>query len=152
LKLIILEILILGGTSFLGPNLVEELHNRGHQVTVFNRGNQDLSQFPDVEKLQGYRNGNLNALKGRKWDAVIDTSGHLPRRVEASSEILINATHHYTFISSVGVYANFHQLGIDEEYPVAALDHPTEEINEKTYGALKADCEQVIQNISTVDL
>ncbi len=82
--MIFLKILILGGTHFLGPNLVGELHQRGHEVTLFNRGNQDLSQFPDVEKLRGDRDGNLDALKGRKWDAIIDTSGQLPRIVEAS--------------------------------------------------------------------
>jgi 2'-hydroxyisoflavone reductase len=141
-----LKILILGGTSFLGPNLVEQLQERGHQVTVFNRGNQDFSRFPDVEKLRGDRAGNLDALKGRKWDAVIDTSGHLPRIVEASSEVLLHATNHYTLVSSVGVYANFHHLGINEECPVAVLDNPTEEITEKTYGALKAGCERMIQN------
>lgn len=86
--MLVLKILILGGTNFLGPNLVEELHQRGHQVTLFNRGNQDLSQFPDVEKLRGDRDGNLDALKGKTWDAIIDTSGHLPRIVEASSQIL----------------------------------------------------------------
>jgi len=146
LKTIILKILILGGTNFLGPHLLEELHQHGHEVTLFNRGNQDLSQFPDVEKLRGDRDGNLDALKGRKWDAVIDTSGHLPRIVEASSEMLSGATNHYTFVSTIGVYANFHRFGINEEYPVAILDSPTEEITEKTYGALKAGCEQVIQN------
>ena len=144
--MIILKILILGGTSFLGPHLVEELHQRGHQVSLFNRGNHDLLQYPEVEKLRGDRDCNLEALRNRKWDAVIDTSGHLPRVVKASSEMLMNATNHYTFISTVGVYANFHRLGIDEEYPLAVLDHSTEEITEKTYGALKASCEQVIQN------
>lgn len=147
--MIILNILILGGTSFLGPHLVEELHQRGHHVSLFNRGNHDLLQYPDVEKLRGDREGNLEALKGRHWDAVIDTSGHLPRIVRYSSEILRKATNHYTFISTVGVYANFHRLGIDEEYPLALLDQPTEEITEKTYGALKANCEKVIQNYFT---
>lgn len=144
--MIILKILILGGTSFLGPYLVEELRQRGHQVSVFNRGNHDLLQYPEVEKLRGDRDCNLEALKDRKWDAVIDTSGHLPRIVMGSSEMLMNATNHYTFISTVGVYANFHCSGIDEEYPLAVLDHPTEEITEKTYGALKVGCEQIIQN------
>jgi 2'-hydroxyisoflavone reductase len=146
LSTIVLKILILGGTAFLGPHLVEELHQRGHQVTLFNRGHHDLSQYPEVEKLQGDRDGNLESLKGRKWDAIIDTSGHLPRIVKASSEILRKATQHYTFISTVGVYANFHRLDINEGYPLAELNEPTEEITEKTYGALKATCEQVVQN------
>ncbi len=142
---VMLKILILGGTTFLGPHLVEELHQRGHEVTLFNRGNQEVV-CPDVEKLRGDREGHLEALKGRKWDAVIDTSGHLPRIVEASSEILSGATNHYTFVSTIGVYANFDQFDIDEEYPVAILDSPTEEITEKSYGALKAACENVIES------
>jgi 2'-hydroxyisoflavone reductase len=146
LKTIILKILILGGTSFLGPHLVDELHQRGHKITLFNRGTQELTQFPDVEKLQGDRYGNLAALKDRTWDAVIDTSGHLPGVVEASSKVLINATNHYTFVSTVGVYADFQNMGINEEYPAAVLEYPTEEITEQNYGALKACCEQVIQN------
>jgi 2'-hydroxyisoflavone reductase len=144
MKSIILKILILGGTNFLGPHLTEELQERGHEVTLFNRGTQDPS--PNVEKLQGNRDGDLDALKNRRWDAVIDTSGHLPRLVEASSKILSTATNHYTFISTIGVYENFHSLNIDENYPLAKLeDDKIEVINEKTDGALKASCEKVIE-------
>ena len=143
MKTIILKILILGGTNFLGPHLTEELQERGHEVTVFNRGTKDPS--PNVEMLQGNRDGDLDALKNRRWDAIIDTSGHLPRVVEASSKILATATKHYTFISSISVYENFHAFGIDENYPLAKLeDEKNEETNEKTYGALKASCEKVI--------
>ncbi len=143
---IILKILILGGTSFLGPHLVEEAQQRGHEITLFNRGTQESSRFPQVEKLRGDRDGHLEALQGREWDAVIDTSGHVPRIVEASSKLLANSTPHYTFISSISVYENFNQSGIEEDYPLAQLDNPdTEEITEKTYGALKARCEQVVE-------
>src|SRR5271157_4053360 len=107
MKTIVLKILILGGTSFLGPHLVEELQEHGHEVTLFNRGNQN-SIFSNVEILHGNRDGDLNALENRWWDAIIDTSGHLPRVVEASSKLLSTATNHYTFISTIGVYENFH--------------------------------------------
>lgn len=144
--IIILKILILGGTSFLGPHLIEEAQQRGHEITLFNRGTQDSSRFPTVEKLQGDRDGDLEALQGRQWDAVIDTSGHLPRIVEASSKLLADSTKHYTFISSISAYENFNTFGINEDYPLAQLDDPNiEEITEKTYGALKARCEQVVQ-------
>src|ERR1700722_1401667 len=143
----LLKILILGGTHFLGPHLVEETQSRGHEVTLFNRGTSNPSLFPEVEQLQGDRDGNLKALEGRQWDAVIDTSGHLPRGVKASSEVLHGATKHYTFISTIGVYANFHRSQIQEDYPLAQLDNPNhEEITEKSYGALKAGCEKVIQH------
>ena len=147
MKAAFLKILILGGSNFLGPHLVEELEQRGHEITVFNRGTQDMSRFPHIEKLKGDRDGDLSALEGRTWDAVIDTSGHLPRVVEASSRLLAGAANHYIFISTVGVYANFHTLGIDEEYPLAVLEDPeTEEITLETYGGLKASCERVIQS------
>lgn len=143
----VLKILILGGTNFLGPHLVEELQKQGHEVTLFNRGTQEILFESKVETLQGNRDGNLDALKNRRWDAVIDTSGHLPRLVDESSKILMNATKHYTFISTIGVYANFHSQDIAENYPLAKLEDETnEEINEKTYGALKAACEKVIES------
>lgn len=142
---LILKILILGGTSFLGPHLVGEIQDRGHKVTLFNRGIQNPSLFPEVIQLHGDRDGNLNALEGGQWDAIIDTSGNLPRIVAASSKLLSHATNHYTYISSIGVYENFLIDQIDENYPVAQLqDERIEEITEKTYGALKALCEKVV--------
>lgn len=147
MKTIILKILILGGTNFLGPHLVQELQEHGHEVTIFNRGTQDTTFFDNVEILQGNRDGDLRAIENRYWDAIIDTSGHLPRLVEASSKTLIKATNHYTFISTIGVYENFHSLNIHEDYPLAKLEDETnEEINEKTYGALKAACERIIES------
>ena len=142
-----LNVLILGGTTFLGPHLTNELLSHGHKVTHFNRGNDHGVSFPQVEKLQGDRYGDLEALKGRKWDAVIDTSGYLPRVVEASSKILGKATKHYTFISTISVYANFNQPSIDEDSPLARLKdpHQTEEVTDETYGPFKADCEKVVK-------
>lgn len=145
MKMIVLKILILGGTNFLGPHLVEEFQRHGHEITLFNRGTQDPG-CSNVEMLRGNRDGDLTALQDRWWDAIIDTSGHLPRVVEASSKLLSKATNHYTFISTIGVYKDFHSMNIDENYPVAVLENEAnEEINEKTYGALKASCEKVIE-------
>lgn len=147
MKTAVLKILILGGTHFLGLHLTEEFQEKGHEVTLFNRGIQNPSLFPDIEKLQGDRDGNLNALLGRHWDAVIDTSGHIPRIVEQSAQVLAGATNHYTFISTIGVYENFYKFNIDESYPLAQLENPQSEvITDKTYGALKGLCEAVIQH------
>src|SRR6478609_8531986 len=66
------KILILGGTGFLGPHLVDAARARGHVVTLFNRGKTHPGLFPDVEKLHGDRDGHLEALANRKWDAVVD--------------------------------------------------------------------------------
>ncbi len=147
MKAAVLKILILGGTHFLGIHLAEEFQERGHELTLFNRGVQNPDLFPDIEKLQGDRDGNLHALEGRHWDAVIDTSGHLPRIVEQSAQVLAGATKHYTFISTIGVYENFHKFHIDESYPIAQLREPQSEvITDKTYGALKGLCEAVVQH------
>lgn len=144
MKIAALKILILGGSHFLGIHLTEELIQRGHEVTLFNRGTRQLD-FP-VQQLIGDRDGKLEVLQEGRWDAVIDTSGHLPRIVEQSAKLLSNATNHYTFISTIGVYKNFDAFGIDESYPLAAIADPTtEEITEKNYGALKALCEEQIQ-------
>ncbi len=143
----VLKILILGGTHFLGVHLTEEFQKKGHSITHFNRGIQNPGLFPDIEQLQGDRDGDLDALLGQQWDAVIDTSGHLPRIVEQSAQVLAGATNHYTFISTIGVYENFNKFDIDESYPLGKLEDPhSEEITEKTYGALKGLCEAVIQD------
>ena len=102
-----MKILILGGTVFLGRHLIEAALARGHQITIFNRGQHNPDWYPEVEKLRGERSRDLGALRGRRWDAVIDTCGYLPGVVRKSAELLANAVEHYTFISSCSVYANF---------------------------------------------
>src|SRR5712671_2504856 len=80
-----MKILILGGTSFLGPQIVEAARARGHVLTLFNRGKTNPGLFPDIEKLHGDRDGDLKSLEGRSWDAVVDTSGFVPRIVTMSA-------------------------------------------------------------------
>ncbi len=141
-----LNILILGGTGFLGPKVVERAIERGHTVTLFNRGRTNTHLFPDLEKLQGDRDGDLVALEGRDWDAVIDTSGYVPRIVKMSAELLADHCKHYTFISTISVYAGAPRAGLDETDPVGTLEDPTvEEITGQTYGPLKALCEQAAE-------
>ena len=145
MKITVLKILILGGTHFLGIHLTEELVSRGHDVTLFNRGTREID-FP-VHKLQGDRDNHLEALQGHTWDAVIDTSGHLPRIVDQSAKMLASNATHYTFISTIGVYKDFKVLDMDEDHPLKTLVDPTtEEMSEETYGALKALCEAKIQH------
>lgn len=142
-----LKILVLGGTGFLGPHLVEAMQKRGHTPTLFNRGKTRPELFPDVEKLRGNRDGDLTALKDRKWDAVIDTSGYVPRVVRASAELLAPNIRQYVFVSSVSVYAETTKPGIDENHPVLTIPDPkTEEVMEN-YGALKALCEQAAESV-----
>ncbi|MCZ7545148.1 MAG: epimerase [Anaerolineae bacterium] len=141
-----MKLLILGGTRFVGRHLVEAARARGDQVTLFHRGQTNPDLFPDVEKLHGDRDGGLEALAGRRWDAVIDTCGYVPRIVRASAEYLSGAVEHYTFISSISVYADGSIPNQDENAPLATLaDETVEEVNGETYGGLKALCEQAAE-------
>ena len=142
-----LKILVLGGTGFLGPHLVEVMQQRGHTPTLFNRGKTRPGLFPDVEKLRGDRDGDLRALQGRTWDAVIDTSGYVPRVVRASAELLAPNVRQYVFVSSISVYADTTKPGIDESHPVATMDDPKSEDVLPNYGALKALCEQAAEAV-----
>src|SRR5207245_3292498 len=83
---VLLKILVLGGTVFLGRHLVEAALERGHQVAMFNRGRSNPELFPDVDRLVGDRDGDLAALDGGAWDAVVDLSGFLPRQVRTVAE------------------------------------------------------------------
>lgn len=141
-----LKILILGGTGFLGPHVVEYAERRGHSLTLFNRGKTNPQLFPNVEKLRGDRNGDLKALEGRKWDAIVDTSGYVPRHVRDSAALLKDAVRQYVFISTISVFAGFSKPGMDESAPVGKLDDESiEKIDGETYGPLKALCEQAAE-------
>ncbi|WP_078546328.1 SDR family oxidoreductase [Litchfieldia alkalitelluris] len=142
-----MNILILGGSRFLGYHLVKEAVNRGHEVTIFNRGISETQDLPNhVEILKGDRNGDLTPLKDRSWDIVIDTSGYIPRLVKNSAELLSQNTDLYVFISSISVYNDFSVPKISEDAPVLTLEDPTiEEVNGDTYGPLKALCENEVE-------
>ncbi len=138
-----LKLLILGGTRFLGRHLVESALTRAHEVTLFNRGQNNPDLFPEVEQLRGDRDGGLSTLQGRNWNAVIDTCGYVPRIVRASAEVLADSVDHYTFISSISVYADFSKPGMDENAPLGSMQNESvEEITNTTYGPLKALCER----------
>ena len=140
-----MKLLILGGTMFLGRHLVEAALGRGHEVTLFNRGQHNPELFPEVEKLRGDRDGNLDALRGRRWDAVIDTCGYVPRLVRDSAELLADASNLYVFISSISVYPD-HSQPVDETSKVGTLeDESVEEITGETYGPLKVLSEQAAE-------
>lgn len=144
------KILILGGTRFLGPALVHSCLEAGHEVTLFNRGRSNPHLFPELEKLKGDRDPDidegLSALEGRKWDAVIDTSAYFPRIAKASAELLADNVDQYVFISSVSVYGDPSKNGILETDAVGTIEDETiEQITGQTYGPLKALCEQAVE-------
>src|SRR5436305_843135 len=141
-----MRLLIIGGTVFLGRHLVEAALQRGHEVTLFNRGQHNPELFPEVEKLRGDRDGELSALKGRTWDAVIDTCGYFPRVVRQSAGLLADSVGHYTFISSISVFPEDVPPGTTENAPLLSMDDETvEEITGETYGPLKVLCERAVE-------
>jgi 2'-hydroxyisoflavone reductase len=142
-----LRILILGGTGFIGPNQVRYAVARGHKVTVFNRGKTNPGTLPaGVEQLIGDRNGKLDALKDRQWDAVIDNPTTLPRWVRDAAAILKGNAEQYLFISTISVYADNSKPDMDEDTPLMTLEDPTvEEIGGGNYGGLKALAEKEAQ-------
>lgn len=139
--------LILGGTKFLGRHLVHVALDQGHRVTLFNRGQTSSELFPELEKLRGNRDGDLRALEGRKWDAVIDTCGFVSAQVRATAKLLADSITHYTFISSISVYRDFAKPRLDESAPVEQLPPGAieDDKNGDTYGARKALCEQAAE-------
>jgi 2'-hydroxyisoflavone reductase len=145
-----LKILILGGTGFLGPHTVRAALARGHEMTLFNRGRTNTHLFPELEKLKGDRDpdkdAGLSALKGRSWDAVIDTSGYVPRIVRSSAELLADARI-YVFISTISVYPDRRVIDMDETAPVGTIkDETTERVTGRSYGPLKALCEKAAEH------
>jgi nucleoside-diphosphate-sugar epimerase len=144
-----LKILLLGGPRFLGRAVADAALARAHELAFFNRGQTSPDLYPDVEKLHGDRDGGLGALAGREWDAVVDTSGYVPRIVGASAASLQPHIGRYVFVSSISVYAD---LGgpVDEGSPVGTLaDETVEEMGEEheNYGPLKALCEKTVQRV-----
>jgi 2'-hydroxyisoflavone reductase len=141
-----MDLLILGGTRFLGRHLLEAALGDDHRVTLFNRGISGPDLFPEVETIKGDREGDLSALRGRHWDAVIDTCGYVPRVVRASAGLLADTVDHYTFVSSISVYSDDIGPGADEGAPVEELEDPAvEEVTGETYGGLKALCERAAE-------
>lgn len=118
--------------------------DRGHKVTVFQRGQTDPRSVPaGVERLEGDRNGQLDALKGREWDAVIDNPSRLPRWVRDAAQLLKDSAGQYLFISTISVYADHVTPGADESSATATLEDPTvEETDDAAYGGLKALAEK----------
>ena len=154
-----MRVLIIGGTLFLGRRLVDAASARGHEVTTFSRGRHQSAAQPRVESLRGDRHGDVSALRGRRWDAAIDTCGYVPGAVNRIMDVLAGSIAHYTFVSSVSVYAEYPPAGIDERAPVATIT--SDELREaeeiatgaratartygEMYGALKALCEEAAE-------
>ena len=153
-----MKLLILGGTRFLGRHVVAAAQARGHEVTIFNRGNHPIEDLGAVEVITGDRHTDLEKLQNRRWDAVVDTSGHLPRAVRAAAEVLADEVERYVFISTQNAYRDVSVPGIDETYPLTTLtaeqldransiDTSGQPSYAELYGGLKALCEQAAEAV-----
>jgi 2'-hydroxyisoflavone reductase len=143
-----MNLLIIGGGIFLGQALLQAALERGDTVTVFNRGQSRTWWPPGVKWIIGDRKEDLHLLMGRRWDAVIDTSGYRPQDVEATCAALFDACDRYVFVSSVSAYASFAHTPIIEDDPLAsAVGVDREIVNPSTYGPLKAECERTLFSI-----
>jgi 2'-hydroxyisoflavone reductase len=139
-----LRILILGGTRFIGLHMTALALARGHTLTYFNRDKTKTDRYREVERIKGDRNGQIDGLKDREWDVVIDNSGYVPRHVRLSAELLAPKVKQYVFVSSISVYPDF-SVPRDESSPVGKLaDETVEKVDGETYGPLKALCEQAV--------
>jgi 2'-hydroxyisoflavone reductase len=144
-----MRLLIIGGTRFLGRALTEDALARGHEVTLFNRGQTNPELFPEAERITGDRDGGLDALAGHSWDAVVDTCGYFPRIVRASAEALADSVGTYCFISTISVYDDLSKP-VDESSRLGTIEDETvEEFGDEfqNYGPLKALSEQAVQDV-----
>ncbi len=145
-----LSILMLGGTGFLGPAEVEYALARGHSVTLFNRGRTNPQLFPDTEKLVGDRaEGDLAALQGRTWDAVLDTSANVATWVRDSSAALKDSVGRYLFVSSISAHTDNSTLGQKEDGPVFSTADYEDVVRRnagmgEAFGPNKAEAERIV--------
>lgn len=144
-----LRILILGGTGFIGPFQVRYARARGHTVTLFNRGRTNAGLFPDVETLIGDRNGQLDALKGRSWDVVIDNSRSNPDWVRMSAELLKDSVDRYFYVSSRSAYASTSRIPMTADAPTFTYETAgvSPDAERLPYGLAKALSEREAQRI-----
>ncbi|HKY42526.1 MAG TPA: NAD-dependent epimerase/dehydratase family protein [Pyrinomonadaceae bacterium] len=151
-----MKLLIIGGTRFFGRHLVTAALERDHEITLFNRGTH--SSETNVETIQGDRHIDIAKLRGRRWDAAIDTYGMLPSAVRSAAAVLADSVDRYIFISSQNAYADVSTPGVTETAPLAtltstqldeayAIDRSGEPSYGKLYGGLKALCEQTAEEV-----
>lgn len=147
-----LRILMLGGTDFVGPWLVETALQRGHEVTLFNRGITNPDLFPNLEKLRGNRypdrDAGLSALgSSRTWDVVFDTWQQAPGCVEATVRLLRERVGQYVYVSSIASYRDYRESGLTEQGPMlAAAEHIQSFSEDLAYPLRKRAAEQAVEN------
>jgi len=146
-----LNILVLGGTGFIGPHIVQYMMDRGHTVTLFNRGRSNTDLFPDLENLIGDRNDDLEALRGRTWDVCFDNNASRIPWVELSTEVLRDSVDRYFYVSSRSAYADTSAVPMTAAHPThtyetAGASHDDDRMS-LPYGLQKALCERQVMEV-----
>ena len=144
-----MRILILGGTSFLGPHQIAYALSRGHSVTTFTRGKTQPTIYRDlfqqVEQLVGDREDNLTALEKGEWDLVIDNSGRKVEWTRDTAQLLKDRASLYLYTSSTGVYFPYFtdNIGEDTELVLETPEVLEDEMlkMEYDYGVMKSNSE-----------
>ena len=143
-----MKLLVLGGTVFVGRHFVTAALAAGHDVTLVHRGQRGRDLFPDVDRVFADRDGGLDALGDRQWDAVVDSCGYVPRVVDQSANYLRDRVGRYLFVSTISVYRDSSTPDQDEDAPVFAESAPgVEEVTGETYGPMKVGCEKVVREM-----
>jgi 2'-hydroxyisoflavone reductase len=133
---------------FLGRHVVSAALAKGHDITIFTRGRTNPALFPDVQALRGDRDADVSALRGGRWDAVVDTSAYLPRQVDATAAALTGRVDLYCLVSSVSVYPGFPTQPVSEwSVTHPPLEDPAATLRPETYGPLKVGCEQALMRV-----
>lgn len=138
-----MRILIVGGTRFVGRAMSVAALERDHDLTLLHRSMTVDPALADAEHLRADRDGDLSVLAGREFDATIDVCAYIPRQVNTLAEALGDRGGHHVFVSTMSVYADTDEPGLDEDSTLQKLDDPTtEEVTGETYGGLKVLCEK----------
>lgn len=141
-----MKILLIGGTRFVGRYLAEDLRRRGHELTLFHRGETNPGLFPDVDRVLGDRRTDLDRLGDSSWDVVVDTCGYDPEDVEPTVELMAEKVEQYVFVSSAAVYEPTTTVGLDERSPVQDGPEPPDPVAwwHTEYARNKVRCERIV--------
>ncbi len=143
-----MKLLVIGGTVFLGRHVVDAAVAAGHEVTLANRGKTNPDLYPEVARLVVERDNDLSALAAGEWDAVIDTCGYVAAHTRSVAETLRDRVGHYTFVSTVSVYADVATPGVDVDGELVTTDDPdAPRVTNENYGALKVVCEDIAREV-----
>lgn len=146
-----MDILVLGGTQFVGRHIVQALLDAGHRPTLFSRGRTNTDLFPEADRLTGDRNDDLSQIEsavsdraaaGRSFDACIDVSAYTRNHILSSLKAVGSHVRRYLLISSISVYAVPQEPFFTESAKLEELKNPDAELSGETYGGLKVVCER----------